>query len=1450
MVLKFDTVLSVLGESVLYREYQFSNGRLVGFKCVPYLLRNDPQASIFALLLSSQEHCIAYGLAHQPDPEKLKQFKQLKKALKHIGIGKRQQHDLFRLLATLIHLNGLKMDQDPKISDQKLLKTVCEMLGLDTEIFEQAMTTKETQMNGERVVLRLSQKQAQEQLETFHSNLYFLLYHWVVEFINDNYCRDDLDFENYIGVFSMPEFKTCERMEDAPVLGFYDMLFNYGQERLLEHYYQNIDKESDTLKLFNHLYGVLPTLNRLTCQNNGELWNELTESNKNDPRFVTLGHPKVAIVHTGRMLGVYNLSGWTERNHGDILPSFVTLVRGDPEYRGTSNGFLRALFSSKVIATLVSPIDNQTVVQAMSLARAPSSRKQQSLNRKFSTLRPNNIPVENTLAYQFDASLTVLFDTLNDTQQHFLICLKSNNQLDRKTTRQQMELYCLKDLDLPPLTIKMDPDRYLPILNHLEMTREQFTSEYQDIGPFEFSDQLHLSDQALRGLELMLKSLNDGMLQKPQPSTQTLVSSSWPSEFDDKSVYSDADSQYEQPEPPKEMKPVEKALKDLDYQQAKSTSRQIWLLTTFALTWWVPTFCLQKHMNKDRIIAWREKVALCIVILFMNAFILFFIIGLGPLVCPRRSELSPGELSQRNSLDDATVYLHGHYYQIQEIAQQHLFQGRPSSSNLYWQGSVLGRDVSSMFSKEPQFAKYCPGITKPKGFVLYQDALQGLQDRLWHFHSNQTFDPIPQLEPLKRGTVVWDKETLSKTKNFMIAYDAVYDLSALSGTQTRFINFMGADMGMIIATSNGLDATPKLEQFKQQKPQEWKSAMGCLNGLFYVGSIDHRNDLQCQITNYILLGASCLLVLVIGVKFLASLQLKKIGVPEEMDKFAICLVPCYTENEQSLRKTIDSIASLDYSDKRRLLFVVCDGMVIGNGNDRPTPRIVLDILENQKESQSFAFESLGVGHQKLNYGKVYSGLYKFEARQVPYIVVVKTGKPSERNKPGNSRGKRDTQTLVLRFLSKIYYSNKMNPLEQEIYRSLKHVIGFDPALFEYLLMVDADTQLERLALGHLVSRMVRDTKICGIAGETRLSNETQTWITSIQVYEYFISQHMAKAFESIFGSVTCLPGCFSLYRIHDKRKPVLVKKELLDEYCLDEASTLHLKNLLHLGEDRFLTTLLIKHFPQFKTKYTPAAICYTTAPHTMKVLLSQRRRWINSTVHNLLELLSIRMCGAGCFSMRFVVFLDLMATLIQPATIFYLCYLIYVLATDKTSSLPLISFVILGAIYGLQMILFLIKLEVQHIGWMLAYLIALPLFTLVLPLYSFWHFDDFSWGDTRRVYEYEIPVATSDQWKQEGWTGDEKKVEHRFSFTPETFEAIETVDAKDDASDETAYGQVPSDQILETEIRAYLSIADLTQVSRRSIRLYLEQKFGFRSSPETRERIYGQIEAQMATLVI
>lgn len=97
-----------------------------------------------------------------------------------------------------------------------------------------------------------------------------------------------------------------------------------------------------------------------------------------------------------------------------------------------------------------------------------------------------------------------------------------------------------------------------------------------------------------------------------------------------------------------------------------------------------------------------------------------------------------------------------------------------------------------------------------------------------------------------------------------------------------------------------------------------------------------------------------------------------------------------------------------------------------------------------------------------------------------------------------------------------------------------------------------------------------------------------------------------------------------------------------------------MKNLLHLGEDRYLTTLLLKYFSNYKTQFVRDAHAYTVVPDEWSVLLSQRRRWINSTIHNLAELVFLdRLCGFCCFSMRFIVFIDLLSTVTQPVTVAY-----------------------------------------------------------------------------------------------------------------------------------------------------------------------------------------------------
>ncbi|CAO3686727.1 unnamed protein product [Rhizopus stolonifer] len=511
--------------------------------------------------------------------------------------------------------------------------------------------------------------------------------------------------------------------------------------------------------------------------------------------------------------------------------------------------------------------------------------------------------------------------------------------------------------------------------------------------------------------------------------------------------------------------------------------------------------------------------------------------------------------------------------------------------------------------------------------------------------------------------------------------------------------------------------------------------MDCLNNYFFIGYVDPRTTARCMFTNYILLVCAVLMCAVILVKFISALQFGSTPVPEDHDKFVICQIPCYTEGEESIKKTIDSLSVMNYDDKRKLLFIIVDGMIMGSGNDRTTPRIVLDVLGcTRADPEPQMFKSVGEGSRQLNYGKVYSGLYECEGHTVPYIVVVKVGKASERAKPGN-RGKRDSQMICMSFLNRVHYNSEMNPLELEIYYQINNVIGIDPACYEYILMIDSDTEVLPHSLSYLISSMLHDGRIMGLCGETALLNESKSWITMIQVYEYYISHYLAKAFESLFGSVTCLPGCFCMYRLKTpvKNEPLIISPNIVREYSENRVDTLHKRNLLSLGEDRYLTTLMMKYFPERKMKFTSYAMCRTVAPDDWRVLLSQRHRWINSTIHNLLEVVLLPdLCGFCCFSMRFVVLIDLIGTLTLPVSFCYLIYLVYVMAAHA-GPFPTLAIGMLGGIYALQIIIFILKKQWQHIGWMFFYIFALPVYSFFLPVYSFWHFDDFSWGNTRVV---------------------------------------------------------------------------------------------------------------------
>ncbi|KZP20345.1 glycosyltransferase family 2 protein [Athelia psychrophila] len=793
----------------------------------------------------------------------------------------------------------------------------------------------------------------------------------------------------------------------------------------------------------------------------------------------------------------------------------------------------------------------------------------------------------------------------------------------------------------------------------------------------------------------------------------------------------------------------------------ETANRRKWVALCWALTWYVPNFALT-HIGRMKRLdvrqAWREKLAINIIIWFVCGCAIFVIAFLGDVICPTEHVFSAAEFASHNSKSTAPyTSIRGEVFDLSSIADTHtrVVSIVPAKGILAYAG------VPSDNIFPVQVSALCNGVT---GTVSPYVTLSSKNDtdvnQVYHDFRAYTLDPRPDWYFEQMTQMRWNnrvgflgittklmKSMASAGSSIGIYNGLVYDVTdyikygpgvgkppnAVAPATTT--SFMSQDVLNVFQFNSGQDVTKKLDGLNID-PTILARQKVCLRNLFLAGKVDTRNSPACQFATYILLTITIIMVTVIGFKFLASVNFGSSRAPEDHDKFVICQVPCYTEGDSSLRGTIESLAQMKYDDKRKLLLVICDGMIVGSGNDRPTPRIVLDILgaDPNLDPEPLSFISLGEGAKQHNMGKVYSGLYEVKGHVVPYLVIAKIGKPTERSRPGN-RGKRDSQMILMHFLNKVHFNSPMNPLELEMYHQIKNVIGVNPTFYEYLFMVDADTTVHPYSINRLISAMIHDKKLIGACGETELSNAKQSIITMMQVYEYFISHHMAKAFESLFGSVTCLPGCFTLYRLRtpDTHKPILIANEMLEKYSENRVDTLHMKNLLHLGEDRYLSTLLLKYFPNYKTQFVRDAHAYTVAPDDWQVLLSQRRRWINSTVHNLSELVFLdQLCGFCCFSMRFVVLIDLLSTITMPVTMVYIVYLIYTVAGEH-KAIGMLSIIMLAIIYGLQALVFIFRAKWDMIAWMIFYILALPMFTLFLPLYSFWKMDDFSWGQTRLV---------------------------------------------------------------------------------------------------------------------
>ncbi|XP_046961037.1 chitin synthase chs-2 isoform X2 [Vanessa cardui] len=163
----------------------------------------------------------------------------------------------------------------------------------------------------------------------------------------------------------------------------------------------------------------------------------------------------------------------------------------------------------------------------------------------------------------------------------------------------------------------------------------------------------------------------------------------------------------------------------------------------------------------------------------------------------------------------------------------------------------------------------------------------------------------------------------------------------------------------------------------------------------------------------------------------------------------------------------------------------------------------------------------------------------------------------------------------------------------------------------YLLTLDGDIDFQPHAVRLLIDLMKKNKNLGAACGRIHpVGSGPMVWY---QMFEYAIGHWLQKATEHMIGCVLCSPGCFSLFR-----GKALMDDNVMKKYTLRSDEARHYVQY-DQGEDRWLCTLLLQR--GYRVEYSAASDAYTHCPEGFNEFYNQRRRWVPSTIANIMDLL-------------------------------------------------------------------------------------------------------------------------------------------------------------------------------------------------------------------------------------
>jgi myosin-5 len=435
--LQFNKQFHISGASM--RTYLLEKSRVV------FQAPDERNYHIFYQLCSARDQLPHLHLTHQDNFHYLNQgespnvdgmddfetFEETLNALNLLGFKKSEQNDMFKVLASVLHLGNIKFvesiisaenEQDQEgcsiLDTDKHLKILAELLEIDLEEMQQWLCTRKIVSMREIFLKPMTVEDARAARDALAKHIYAGLFNWIVLVINKA-LESDIPRHKFIGVLDIYGFETFE------INSFEQFCINYANEKLQQQFNLHVFKleqeeyikegiewkmidfydNQPCIDLIETKLGILDLLDeecRMPKGTDGS-WTEklyskcMKYSHFGKARF---GTSAFTINHFADKVQ-YESNGFLEKNRDTVIEEQISVVKK------SKNDLVRRLF----------------VDESQKLAVPGAKLKVISAKPPPSTQKTH----KKSVGSQFRDSLNMLMTTLNATTPHYVRCIKPND---------------------------------------------------------------------------------------------------------------------------------------------------------------------------------------------------------------------------------------------------------------------------------------------------------------------------------------------------------------------------------------------------------------------------------------------------------------------------------------------------------------------------------------------------------------------------------------------------------------------------------------------------------------------------------------------------------------------------------------------------------------------------------------------------------------------------------------------------------------------------------------------------------------------------------------------------------------------------------------------------------------------------------------------------------------